>query len=64
MPMEMVRSRAASTKTGKGLRIHATINNKSYETKRQIEDIFESNKQTYILFDDNLTKWNYHVMSV
>ncbi len=64
LSVEMARSRAASTKTRKGLRIHATINNKSYETKRPIEATFESDKQKYIVFDDNLPKWNYLVKAV
>ena len=49
---EMARQRAASTKTSKGLNVYASINNKSYETKRLIESTFESDKQKYIIFDD------------
>lgn len=61
---EMARQRAASTKTSKGLNVYASINNKSYETKRPIESTFESDKQKYIIFDDCLPKWNYLVRAV
>ena len=63
LSVEMARQRAASTKTSKGMTVYATINNKSYETKRPIESTFESDKQKYIIFDDCLPKWNYLVMA-
>ena len=40
LSVEMARQRAASTKTSKGMNVYATINNKSYETKRPIESTF------------------------
>ena len=61
---EMAKQRADTTKTSKGLTIYATINNKSYETKRPVESTFESDKQKYIVFDDCLPKWNYLVKAV
>ena len=64
LSVEMARQRAASTKTSKGLKVYATINDKSYETKRPIESTFESDKQKYIIFDDCLPKWNYLVKAV
>lgn len=64
LSVEMARQRADSTKTSKGLKVYAAINNKSYETKRPIESTFESDKQNYIIFDDCLPKWNYLVKAV
>ena len=64
LSVEMARQRAANTKTGKGLKVYATINSKSYETKRPVESTFESDKQKYIIFDDCLPKWNYLVKVV
>lgn len=61
LSVEMARQRAASTKTSKGLKVYATINDKSYETKTPIEATFESDKQKYIIFDDCMPKWNYLV---
>ena len=49
LSVEMARQRAASTKTSKGLKVYATINDKSYETKTPIEATFESDKQKYII---------------
>lgn len=64
LSVEMARQRAASTKTSKGLKVYATINDKSYETKTPIEATFESDKQKYIIFDDCMPKWNYLVKAV
>lgn len=51
-------------KDRKGLKVYATINSKSYETKRPVESTFESDKQKNIIFDDCLPKWNYLVKVV
>lgn len=64
LSVEMARQRAASTKTSKGLKVYATINNKAYETKRPIDPTFEVDKQKYIIFDDCLPKWNYLIRVV
>ena len=40
LSVEMARKRASSTKTSKGLKVYATINSKSHETKRTIQSTF------------------------
>jgi len=59
MSIENARSRAETTTTKKGLSIIATINQRTYETKRPIEESYESEKSRRIVFDDELPKWNY-----
>ena len=61
LSIENARTRAEATVTKKGLSIIATINQRTYETKRPIEDSYESNKSKRIIFDDELSKWNYLV---
>lgn len=59
--MENARLRAETTKTQKGLTIIATINQRTYETKRPLHESYESEKCRRIVFDDRLPKWNYLV---
>lgn len=61
LSIEDARTRAEATVTKKGLSIIATINQRTYETKRPIEESYESNKSKRIVFDDELSKWNYLV---
>jgi len=61
---EMARERAASTKTSKGLKVYADINNKTYKTNRPVNASFEADKQKYIIFDDCLPMWNYLVKTI
>ena len=59
MSIENARNRAEATTTKKGLFIIATINQRTYETKRPIKESYESEKSRRIVFDDKLPKWNY-----
>ena len=59
MSIENARNRAEATSTKKGLSIIATINQRTYEMKRPIEESYESEKSRRIVFDDNLPRWNY-----
>ncbi len=59
MTAEDARKRAEATFTTKGLSIIATINQRTYETKRPINESYESEKNCRIVFDDKLPKWNY-----
>ena len=59
LTIEDARARAESTTTKKGLSIIATINQRTYETKRPIKESYESEKSRRIVFDDSLPKWNY-----
>lgn len=59
LSIENARERAEATVTKKGLSIIATINQRSYETKRPVEKSYESEKSKRIVFDDQLPKWNY-----
>ena len=64
LSVEMARLRAEATKTRKGLKVYAAVSHKSYQTKRPIEDTYETDKQRHIIFDDCLPKWNYLVKVV
>lgn len=59
LSIENARARAEDTVTSKGLSIIATINQRTYETKRPIEESYESEKSRRFVFDDELPKWNY-----
>ncbi len=59
LTIEDAKVRAESTTTKKGLSIIATINQRTYETKRPIMETYESEKSRRIVFDDSLPKWNY-----
>lgn len=59
LSVEDARKRAESTVTKKGLSIIATINQRTYETKRPIKESYESEKSKRIVFDHELPKWNY-----
>ena len=59
LTIEDAKVRAENTVTRKGLSIIATINQRTYETRRTIEDSYESEKSRRIIFDDSLPKWNY-----
>lgn len=59
LSVEDARKRAENTVTKKGLSIIATINQRTYETKRPIKESYESEKSRRIVFDDELPKWNY-----
>ena len=56
---EIVRERAEQTRTEKGLKVVAWINEKLYQSGRKYSDNF---KQTMtIIFDELLPKWNYQI---
>lgn len=59
LSIENARERAEATVTKKGLSIIATINQRTYETRRPVEESYESEKSKRIVFDDELPKWNY-----
>ncbi len=58
MSIEDARRRAEVTVTKKGLSIIATVNQRTYETKRPISESYESDSRKRIKFDDELPKWN------
>ena len=59
LSVEDARKRAKATVTKKGLSIIATINQRTYETKRSLEKSYESQKSKRIVFDDEYPRWNY-----
>lgn len=63
MSIEDARRRAEATVTKKGLSIIATVNQRTYETKRPINESYESEKERRIIFDEKLPKWNYFIKS-
>ena len=64
LSLEDARERAEATVTKKGLSIIATINQRTYETKRPIEESYKSDKRKRIVYDDELPKWNYLIKCV
>lgn len=60
MSIENAKNWAEATTTKKGLfSIIATINQRTYETKRPIEESYESENSRRIVFNDELPKRNY-----
>lgn len=59
LSIENARVWAEATTTSKGLSIVATVNQRTYDTKRPIEESYELEKSWRIVFDDELPKWNY-----
>jgi hypothetical protein len=57
--IQFVKELSESTLTSSGLSIIASINTKEYPIKRLVNDEFKANLDKYILFDNNLPKWNY-----
>ncbi len=55
--IELVKSLIKKTKTSKGLKVVVNIFDKIYKTKRKASDEFLKNSP--IIFDDFLGKWNY-----
>ena len=49
------------TTTSKGLVGVASINSKEYKTQRTLDESYASERQKRIIFDEQLTKWNYFV---
>ena len=61
LSVEQARDKAQETTTSKGLVVYAEINDKKYKTKLPVKDSYDKLKCKYIVFDDDLTKWNYLV---
>ena len=51
------RAEMTSTKTGLGVKVN--ISHKEYLTKRNVNPLFKSNIQDYVIFDQQLPQWNY-----
>lgn len=56
---EIVKERAAQTRTEKGLKVVAWINEKLYQSGRKYSDNFKETMT--IVFDELLPKWNYQI---
>lgn len=61
LSVEQARDKAQETTTSKGLIVYAEINDKKYKTKLPVKDSYDNLKSKYIVFDDDLPKWNYLV---
>lgn len=61
LSVEQAQSKAQETTTSKGLVVYADINDKQYKTKLPIKHSYEQLKSKFIVFDDQLPKWNYLV---
>jgi len=58
--IEIVNDLVKKAKTSTGLNVFSKINNKIYETKREVKEGFKENMP--ILFDEILGKWNYRAI--
>lgn len=58
--IEVVKELIEKTRTSKGLRVIATINDKIYETSKKVSDDFKENMK--IIFDDHLAHLNYRAV--
>jgi len=57
--INIVRELTMETCTKTGLEVQVRVNNKKYETGRKYEEEFKNDIEKYIIFDDQLPKWNY-----
>lgn len=57
--IQYVKELTDTTSTKTGLKVTTMLNDKNYLTKRDVELNFKENMNQYILFDDELPKWNY-----
>ena len=57
--IQIVKELSLETSTKTGLKVDVRINNKIYETGRKYANDFKENIQKYIIFDNEIPKWNY-----
>ena len=57
--IQIVKELTAETSTKTGLKVDVRINDKEYRTGRKYDTDFRKNIDKYILFDDEIPKWNY-----
>lgn len=57
--MDIVKELTKETSTKTGLEVQVRLNNKKYETGRKYNEEFKRDIEKYIIFDDQLPKWNY-----
>ena len=57
--IQTVKELALETSTKTGLSVEVRINEKNYETGRKVSDDFKENLNEFIIFDDQIPKWNY-----
>jgi hypothetical protein len=57
--IQFIKELTDTTSTKTGLSVCTTINSKSYQTKRTVDENFKNNLEKYIVFDDKIPKWNY-----
>lgn len=57
--LSFVQTITNTTTTTTGLTVKTNINDKEYLTKRKYPQTFKDNIKEYVIFDDNLPKWNY-----
>lgn len=64
MSVDDAAKRAAMTTTKTGLKVHADINNKTYEIKRMVDEVYEKRLACQVVFSPVLPKWNYLVRPI
>ena len=57
--IQIVKELAMETSTKTGLEVEVRINDKKYETGRKYDENFKENISKFIIFDDQVPKWNY-----
>ncbi len=64
MSVDDAAKRAAMTTTKTGLKVHADINNKTYEIKRMVDEAYEKRLACQVVFSPVLPKRNYLVRPI
>ena len=59
--IEMVKELSLQTSTATGLEVDVRINDKTYSIGRKYNKNFKENIKDYILFDEQIPKWNYFI---
>lgn len=57
--LQIVKELALKTSTKTGLEVEVRTNSKTYETGRKVMPEFKKHINEYIIFDDEIPKWNY-----
>jgi len=57
--VEIVKELCLQTSTIPGLKVNARINEKTYSTGRKYDENFKEKINDYLLFDEEIPKWNY-----
>ena len=57
--IQFVKELTDRTTTSEGLKVYSQINDEQYRINRTVREVFKSNLNNQIIFDDQLSKWNH-----